>query len=551
MVGGSPAALAALEELISWPMLHADVAAALGVRWPRGVLLHGPPGCGKSLLVAAAAARCGAVLHRLSAGDVVGAWAGESERNLRAAFVAAQAAVAGGQPCVLFLDEVDALCPRRGAGGAHEDRLTAQLLVLMDGAVTELAEREGKLGARLLLVGATNRPEALDPALRRPGRFDVELEVEVPGPGARADILAAHTARLALAPDVDLAALAARCHGYSGADLAALAREAAMVTIEEEAAGSEAETRGGMPQVHACHFTAARSRVGASLVWGTSVEAPRVAWGDIGGLEQVKQRLRQAVEWPLTHSASFARLGVKPPKGVLLHGPPGCSKTQLARAAAAASGAHLIPLTGSQLFSMYLGAGERLLAAAFARARAAAPAIIFLDEVDSVAGARGEGGAGGGGGGSGAEERLLSTLLTELDGILPSAGVMLLCATNRAHVLDPALLRPGRLDVHLYVPPPDAAGRAAVLRIHTRAMALAPDVDLAALAAASDGYTGAELAGVCVEAAQVAVRARGRDVEAVEQAHFLAALAAMPPSLTPQMLAEYSAFDARQRGRPE
>jgi SpoVK/Ycf46/Vps4 family AAA+-type ATPase len=535
VVGGSPAALSALEELISWPMLHAAEAAALGVRWPRGVLLHGPPGCGKSLLVAAAAARSGAALHRLSAGDVVGAWAGESERNLRAAFAAAQAAVAGGQPCVLFLDEVDALCPRRGAGGAHEDRLTAQLLVLMDGATEQ--EREGRGGARLLLVGATNRPEALDPALRRPGRFEVELEVEVPGPCARADILAAHTARLPLAPGVDLAALAQRCHGYSGADLAALAREAAMVAIEEEASGT-------MPLVSAAHFSTARSRVGASLVRGTSVEAPAVRWEDIGGLEGVKHRLRQAVEWPLTHSPSFARLGVRPPKGVLLHGPPGCSKTQLARAAAAASGATLIPLTGSQLFSMYLGAGERLLAAAFARARAAAPAIIFLDEVDSVACARREG-AGAGGGGSGAEERLLSTLLTELDGILPSAGVMLLCATNRAEVLDPALLRPGRLDVHLYVPPPDAAGRAAVLRIHTRGMALSPEVDLAELAVASDGYTGAELAGVCVEAAQVAVRARGPDVQRVEQADFEAALAAMPPSLTPQMLAAYAAFNAQ------
>ena len=355
MVGGSPAALSALEELISWPVLHAAKAAALGVRWPRGVLLHGPPGCGKSLLVAAAAARCGAALHRLSACNVVGAWAGESERNVRAAFAAAQAAVAGGQPCVLFLDEVDALCPRRGAGGAHEDRLTAQLLVLMDGATEQ--EREGKVGAHLLLVGATNRPEALDPALRRPGRFEVELEVEVPGPGARADILAAHTARLPLAPGVDLLALAQRCHGYSGADLAALAREAAMVAIEEEAAGTLGETTGTMPPVSAAHFTTARSRVGASLVRGTSVEAPAVRWEDIGGLDGVKHRLRQAVEWPLTHSASFARLGVKPPKGVLLHGPPGCSKTQLARAAAAASGATLIPLTGSQLFSMYLGAG--------------------------------------------------------------------------------------------------------------------------------------------------------------------------------------------------
>jgi len=394
------------------------------------------------------------------------------------------------------------------------------------------------------VVGATNRPDALDPALRRPGRFDREIEVPVPDIAARADILAAHTAGLQLAPDIQLSNIAAACHGYSGADIAALAREAAMVAIEQAADG---DAMAAPACVTTDHFTAARIRVGASLVRGAAVEAPPVKWDDIGGLHGVKQRLRQAVEWPVKHAAACSRLGLKPPKGVLLHGPPGCSKTQLARAAAAASGATLIPLTGSQLFSMYLGQGERALAAAFVRARACAPAIIFLDEVDGVASRRNQGDAHAGGGGSGAEERLLSTLLTELDGLQPSTGVLLLAATNRAHMLDAALLRPGRLDVHLFVPPPDQSGRLEVLRIHTKRMPLAPDVDLSALAAAADGYSGAELAGVCAEAAQVAIRCCGPDVSHVAHAHFRAALAAMPPSLTPQMLEQYAVFDAARR----
>lgn len=396
----------------------------------------------------------------------------------------------------------------------------------------------------MVVVGATNRPDALDDALRRPGRFDREVEVAVPDAAARGAILALHAAKLPREPSLDLHAVASACFGYTGADLAALAREAAMVAIEE----ADAADAAAMRPLTVADFAAARRRVGASLVRGVAVEPAPVTWADIGGLEDVKRRLRQAVEWPLLHDGAFARLGLRPPRGVLLHGPPGCSKTQLARAAAHASGATLIPLSGAQLFSAYLGEGERALQRAFRRARAAAPAIILLDEADAVGARRPAGGgeAGSAGGGSGAEERLLCTLLSELDGIAPTSGVLVIAATNRPTALDAALLRPGRLDLHLYVPLPDRAGRAATLRIHAAKLARAADVDLEALADATSGCTGAELAAICAEAALAALR-EDAAAAAVTQRHFLAAARAAPPSLTAEQLAGYVAFGERAR----
>jgi SpoVK/Ycf46/Vps4 family AAA+-type ATPase len=319
-----------------------------------------------------------------------------------------------------------------------------------------------------------------------------------------------------------------------------------MVAMEEADAAAGDTGACELRPLRASDFAAARTRVGASIVRGVAVEPAPLTWDDIGGLEDVKRRLRQAVEWPLQHADAFARLGLRPPRGVLLHGPPGCSKTCLARAAAHASGATLIPLSGAQLFSMYLGEGERTLQRAFARARAAAPSIILLDEADGVGARRPEGGADGGGG-SGAEERLLCTLLAELDGIAPQSGVLLIAATNRPGALDAALLRPGRLDVHLFVPPPDAEGRVAALRIHTRRMRLAADVDLRSLADAAAGASGAELAAVCAEAALTALR-EDAGAQAVQHRHFAAALAASPPALSPEQLAAYAAFGTRAAG---
>ncbi|KAK9843703.1 hypothetical protein WJX81_003048 [Elliptochloris bilobata] len=500
--------LAALREMIGWPVEHAEEAAALGVTWPRGVLLHGPPGCGKTAVVRAIAGELGAYVHELPASAVFGAHTGESERRLRDAFAAAAAAAAPGRPAVLLLDEADALAPRRDAHRPHEARVVAQLLTLLDGA----ASASGAAG-RLTVVAATSRPHALDPALRRPGRLDHEVAVPVPSARARAAILALHAARLPLAPDVDLETLSSAAIGYSGADLAALCREAAM-----------------------------RALVRPSITRGWEAELAPAAWGDIGGLERVKARLRQAVEWPLAHAGAFQRLGLAAPRGVLLHGPPGCCKTTLARAAASATNARLQVLSGAQLFSAYVGEGEARLRAAFARARQAAPAILFIDEIDAVGGRRENDG-----GGSGASARLLSALLTEMDGLELAIGVLVLAATNRPAALDAALVRPGRLDLLLYVPPPDAPGRLATLRIHTRDMPLAPDVDLPALAADTERFTGAELEALCREAALAALREDVASAAAVAARHFAAARAAAAPALTDERLREHEAWGSRHK----
>ncbi|KAI8466421.1 MAG: P-loop containing nucleoside triphosphate hydrolase protein [Monoraphidium minutum] len=541
-VAGLEAPLQALRELVGWPLRYAAEAAALGVAWPRGLLLHGPPGCGKTSLVRQVADEFGATLHPVSASSVFGAYVGESERRLRDAFAAASADAAAGRLAVVFLDEADALAPRRGGGGQHEARVVAQL-VSAEGKVAAAAAAAAR--GRVVVVAATNRPGSLDPALRRPGRLDREVAVPVPGPDARAAVLRLHTAGLSLAADVDLAALAAGCHGYSGADLAALAREAAMSALSAAAAAAAAASSAGAEGgaagggfsgggggcaggvVSAADFDAAARRVGPSIVRGQALELPPIAWADIGGYEGVKRRLQQAVEWPLRHAGAFARLGLAPPRGVLLHGPPGCSKTMLARAAAAASGATFLPLSCAQLYSMYVGEGEAALRDTFARARLAAP---------------GEDG-GGEGGGPDVAARLLSTLLTELDGLEASRGVLLLAATNRPGALDAALLRPGRLDVLLYVGPPDAAGRLETLRIHTRPMPLAPDVDLDALAADTAGFTGAEVA----EAALAALREDIDGAAHVASRHFAAARAAAAPALTFEQLAAYEAWGLRYR----
>jgi SpoVK/Ycf46/Vps4 family AAA+-type ATPase len=652
-VAGVDAAARALRELVLWPAQYAREGAALGVRWPRGLLLHGPPGCGKTSLVRAAAAEAGAALHVVTAGAVFGAYLGESERRLRGAFAAAARDAAAGRPALVFLDEVDALCPRRaagaggGGGGQHEARVVAQLLTLLDGAAgleeeEEGEEEEGGGGAgtgaappraRVAVVAATNRPNAVDPALRRPGRLDREVLVPVPDAAARSAILRLHARGLRPARGVDLGAIARGCHGYSGADLAALAREAAMCALADAAAAAEAggaDVGGAAPAaaadaaasslaagggggggVTADHFARAARRVGPSVVRGAAVDPGPVRWSDVGGLEAAKRALRRAVEWPLTRGDEFARLGVEPPRGVLLHGPPGCSKTTLARAAAAESGATFVPLSCASLFSPYVGEGEAALRDAFARARAAAPAVLLLDEADALAPGRGGGGGGGAGGGASGEEdggaslRLLSTLLTEMDGLgvassayaaagegddddadapraPPAPGVVVVAATNRPGALDAALLRPGRLDVHVYVgPPADAAERLAALEVHARGLPLAADADLRLVAERTGRFTGAELAALCREAAMGALRERfsaarrragaaaasreGKEEEEEEeeeaddggaaiargvevgQRHFEAARRAMAPALDEEEIRRYEAW-GRRRG---
>lgn len=514
-VAASEEAIQALRQAIVWPMRYGREAKALGVSFPRGLLLHGPPGTGKTEAVRAVADEAGVETLAVSSGDIVGAYAGESEKRLRKVFERGGRNVKRGKPCVIVIDELDVLCPTRQGGTAHENRIVAQLLTLMDGA----GESND---VAVPVVATTSRPNAIDPALRRPGRFDREVEMSLPNAGQRADILKLHAATLPLDDDVDFAAVSENSKGYSGADIAALCREAAMCAIKRRTSDGGDGGGGGDQEmkVSAADFQTARSRIRASVVRGLAVELPPVAWDDIGGLDDVKKRLRQAVEWPLHHADAFRRLGLRPPKGILLHGPPGCAKTTLARAAATASGATIITLTAADVFSKYLGEGEKILRSTFSKARKSAPAVLLLDEIDGMCGSRGDGAS------EGAHDvatRLLSVFLTEMDGLesTPTAGggVLVVATTNRPKSLDPALTRPGRLDLVLEIPPLDHAGRLAALRVHTRDVHLHDDVDLDDLARRAVGYTGAELRRVVDEAAFAALR---RDVTAdrVRLEHF-------------------------------
>lgn len=617
-------------QVIGWPVRYANEAAALGVRWPRGVLLHGPSGTGKSAAVAAVAAEYNSIVHLVTAGSIVGAFVGESERRLRDIFTAADRdAEQSGRPVIIFLDDVDTLCPRRRPGQQHEARLVGQLLTLLDGAAAG-AGREKKFKApaaaqssatdkatsitssstgHVVVIAATSRPNALDPALRRPGRLDREVAVPVPSPSARVDILRALTARLPIDPEhTDLELIASQCHGYTGADLEALCREAAIgvmsknilakyplkplvvpedkeattasTSIEkaEEKQGLEAsfgataeddlfsehdgaldlsprkkEKSQTLPEkeevssllINTEDFLGTMKRVGASVARTVVKEFPPAVWDDIGGLDDTKNRLKQAVEWPLTRAEAFKRLGIRSPRGVLLHGPPGCAKTTLARAAATSSGATFIPLQGSSLYSMFVGEGEAELREAFRKARLAAPAIIFVDELDMLVGKRGAGA--GAAGTDDTSARLLSTFLNEMDGLELASGLLVLAATNRPDAIDTALLRPGRFDVALYVPPPDKLGRLAALRVHTRHMPLGADVDLEKVAGSTERYTGAELAAVCREAAMAALREDVKGAQEVAARHFEAAVAGVTPMLTEDVLKKYEAWPPRKK----
>ena len=582
-IAGAEEALRALRECVVWPTLYAAEAEALGARFPRGVLLHGPPGVGKTASAVAVAREAGATVVSLNAGDVFGPYAGDAEARLRDAFRDAEAKCAEGTPCVILLDEIDAMCPARGAdAGLSGSRVVAQLLTLMDdgGAeeehrafngvrVKDLAEKNVRK-LRPAVIATTNRPNALDPALRRPGRFDVEVEIPLPSAKQRLAILRVHARALPLAEDVDLEEVAGNAKGYSGADLAALCREAAMASIRDAAGFSRASSSDGDgggggdgSLVTARHFSSAAGKVGASVTRGAALEPSATTWDDVGGLDDVKKRLKQAVEWPLRHAAAFRRLGLAPPRGVLLHGPPGCAKTTLARAAATASGATVIALSAADVFSKYVGEGERALRDAFARARRAAPAVLLLDEIDGMVGNRGEAAAASGSaGGSGDENtgndvaaRVLSAFLVEMDGLEVGGGgddgddesrasnVLVVATTNRPASLDVALMRPGRLDMVLYVPPPDARGREAALRVHARGVPLAPDVDLSDVARRAERFTGAELRGVIREAALAALR-ENMDATAVTAAHVDAALAATRPALAESDLAKWASFRA-------
>lgn len=528
-VAGNREALIALRELITYPLLYSCESRQLGLQWPRGLLLYGPPGTGKTSLVRAVVRECGAHLIVLSPHSVHRAYAGESERILREAFAEASSHAKLGKPSVIFIDEIDAICPRRDSRREQDIRLASQLFMLMDSNKSSSMST-----SHVVVVASTNRVDAIDPALRRSGRFDTEIEVTTPSEGERLQILKLYTKRLPLDPDVNLPSLAAACNGYVGADLEALCREAALSALRRS---SDGDLGGKICNITVDDWKHARSIVGPSITRGVTVEIPKVSWEDIGGLYELKKKLQQAVEWPLKHSSAFSRLGVSPVRGILLHGPPGCSKTTLAKAAGHAAQASFFSLSGAELFSMYVGEGEALLRNTFRRARLAAPSIIFFDEADVVAARRG----GSSSGSTTVGERLLSTLLTEMDGLEQAKGILVLAATNRPHAIDAALMRPGRFDLVLYVPPPDLEARHEILRVHTRGMKVDPDVDFRQIAADTELFTGAELEGLCKEAGIVALR---EDISAtvVCSRHFQTVRNSLKPALTREDINLYSSF---------
>jgi len=516
-----------VREAIIWPVVHTEDAQALGAKFPRGLLVHGPPGVGKTSLSLMVAAQAGASVHALNAGDIFGPYVGDTEARMRAAFRSAQRDGKYGKPSFLMLDEIDTMCPARvisSESTSHGSRLVAQLLTLMDCGLSS-ESRNNQTNSFPLVLATTNRPDVLDTALRRPGRFDIEIEIKLPCVVQREHILNQYSQKLLMGCDVRLKTIAERTQGYSGADLSALCREAAMLAMRRNKDNIFDSIKSSDSAVTFTDFLEACRRIRASLVRGIDVDINPVKWEDIGGLDDVKRQLQKTVEWPLKHADAFFRLGISPPHGILLYGPPGSAKTTLARAAATASGAAIITLSAADVFSKYAGEGELLLRDAFSRARRTAPAIILLDEIDGMVGSRGsdhvsdesENGA-----------RILSVLLTEMDGLDQSNAGIVLATTNRVKSVDRALMRPGRLDIKISIPNPSENARVAALRVCSRDVPMDDDVNLLAIASRANLLTGAELANVVREAALIALR-ENICAKSVAQRHMEAALVAMTP----------------------
>jgi transitional endoplasmic reticulum ATPase len=522
-IGGLDEELELVREMIELPLSEPEVFAHLGVEPPRGVLLYGPPGTGKTLIARAVANEVDATFISISGPEIMSKYKGESEEKLREVFEAARRDA----PAIVFFDELDSIAAKRDDGGDVEDRVVGQLLSLMDGL-----EARGDV----IVIGATNRVDDLDPALRRGGRFDREIEVGVPNEVGRREILDVHTRRMPLANDVDLDRLAARTHGFVGADLESLAKEAAMTALRRSRREGDGASIRDL-QVTRADFEAALASVEPSAMREYVAEAPTKGFEAVGGLTETKRKLERAVTWPLTYGPLFEAANTDPPSGILLYGPPGTGKTLLARAIAAESEVNFIHVAGPELLDRYVGESEKAVREVFERARQAAPAIVFFDEIDAIATSR-DAAAGD----SGVSERVVSQLLTELDRLSENPNLVVLAATNRKDALDAALLRPGRLESHLEVPAPDEAARQAIFEVHTAGKPLAEDVDLAALAERTTDYTGADIAAVCRDAAMLAIESvadRYDGTEANDHAgevrltasHFETALESVQPTL--------------------
>jgi len=539
-VGGLREEIQRVREMVELPLRHPELFQRLGIEPPKGVLLHGPPGCGKTLLARAVANESEANFFSINGPEIMSKFYGESEARLREIFQQAQQ----NAPSIIFIDELDAIAPKREeVTGEVERRVVAQLLALMDG----LSGR-----GNVIVIGATNRPSALDPALRRPGRFDREIEIGVPDKQGRYEVIQIHTRGMPLAEDVDLKKLAEMSHGYTGADLSSLGRETAMKALRRYLPQIDLEEERVPPsvldkmQVTMEDFNNAYKEITPTAMREVYIEIPTIHWEDIGGLEEVKEDLREAVEWPLKTPEIFDRLGIKPPKGILLYGPPGCGKTLLGKAVATESAANFITIKGPEVFSKWVGESEKAIREVFRKARMAAPAVVFFDEIDSLVPRRGLGFSD-----SGVSERVISQLLTEMDGMVSLEDVVIVAATNRPDMVDPAVLRPGRFDRLIYVPEPDEKSKLQIFKIYTKNMPLGKDVDLVQLAASAKNFSGADIDALCREAAMVALR---KDVNAnqVTSSDFDEARKRVGPSVTPDMEKWYKSFmqQARQVQKP-
>ncbi|HOC77743.1 MAG TPA: CDC48 family AAA ATPase [Methanofastidiosum sp.] len=525
-VGGLKDKIQIVREIIELPLKHPEIFDRLGISPPKGVLLYGPPGTGKTLIAKAVSSESHAHFKSINGPEIMSKFYGQSEENLRNMFKDAET----NAPAIIFIDEIDAIAPKRSeVTGEVERRVVAQLLALMDG----LKSRE-----KIIVIAATNRINAIDEALRRPGRFDREIEIGVPDKNGRKEVLQIHTRAMPLTDDVDLNILASKTHGFVGADLEALCKEAAMASLRRLLPDLNlGETRVSEEllekiKVTKDDFESALKKIEPSAMREVMIVTPNVGWNNVGGLDEIKRELMEAIEWPIKQPEAFVAMGIRPPKGIFLYGPPGCGKTLLAKAVAGESEANFISIKGPEILSKWVGESEKAMREIFRKARQAAPTVIFFDEIDAIAPRR------GGEEGTRVSERLVNQLLTELDGLEELSQVVVIGATNRPDMVDPGLLRPGRFDKIILVNAPDLKARRKIFEIHTSKMPLDKDINLDELAKITEDYSGADIEAICREAAMTALR---RDIASkiVTKENFMSALKEISPSLPEEVRREY------------